>query len=629
MCGICGFINFNGNAADANLLDRMTDKLVHRGPDSRGVLLHGNVALGHRRLSIIDLSDAGRQPMQNEDGTITVVFNGEIYNFQSLRTRLESKGHIFKSHTDTEVIVHLYEEMGENCLSELRGMFAFAIFDKRNKAVFIARDRVGKKPLVYTLFNNSFYFASEIKSILEAPGIKRDADHDALLRYMSFIYVPSPFTAFKNISKLPPGCSLMAKNGKVEIKRYWKLEKQEVGSGENEIKDTLFNIFEESVKLRMSSDVPLGALLSGGFDSSGVVALASRHSATPIKTFSIGTGMGPDPEFPYASLVSKAFKTDHTQITVKPDLLGILPKVIGYFDEPCANYPILLSYLLTREMKKYVTVVLTGDGADELFGGYSGYNQQKRFLALHKLLGAVPAGAYGLLAKLAGGNRGLARKLLIASTPAAELKVLGANLRGKEIQSRFFPGEGMDTELGRAYREILDNNYLPDGMNQSMFIDLMYNHQHNVVLTSDICGMANSLEIRCPYLDNKLVEAAFNIPAKLKVPHYWGHNKNKYIMKKAFENILPDSVRFRRKMGFGYAVPYQRWLRTDWKSYVEKQIINDRSFDELIGRDAAKKTWSDFIGGDDGRTMEVWSLLVLKIWHDMYILNKTVEEFEA
>lgn len=627
MCGICGIYNLNSNTSiDRNLITRMAEKLVHRGPDAQGIMVDTDVALGHRRLSIIDLSAAGQQPMYNEDKTVSIVFNGEIYNFLEWREYLIKKGHKFQSKTDTEIIIHLYEEFGVDCLEKLRGMFAFAIWDKNKKRMFLARDRVGKKPLVYTFCNNSFYFASEIKSLLEVPGLSRELDYDALLRYLTFVFVPYPYTMFKNIRKLPPASYMLIENGRETIRQYWHIEPQKVSHNNTELCDQLINLFDESVRLRLISDVPLGAMLSGGVDSSSVVAFARKYSQGPIKTFSVGfeSEEKKDPEFPYAQMVSEKFGTEHYPILVKPDLLNLLPKVLQYFDEPCANYTMLHDYMLAKEIRKHVTVVLSGDGGDEIFGGYKSYTLQRQFMLMHRLINILPL---KLLNLIIPPDNAWSKKIKTITLPIEEVRVTGTNNYAQSLYKMFMmPGLSIDIKLGAVYQQIYKDNKFLDYDNAYMFMDLMYNHQHNVVLLSDICGMANSLEMRCPFLDQKLIEFGYSLPVNKKVPNMFSSKNNKYLLKKSLHNILPEAVLTRKKMGFGYAIPYANWLRNDWKVTIEKNILQDNCLHQVIRKDTVNTIWAQFLAGDNSHAVTIWTLLVLKVWLDIYVQNKPVEE---
>ena len=409
MCGICGEISFSNKGVRAETIQRMCRVLEHRGPDDEGMVFmrgeklleiksafptyHGEdgfeVGLGHRRLSIIDLSAAGHQPMCNEDGSIWIVFNGEIYNFQEIRTELDEKRHFFRSKSDTEVILHAYEERGVECLSHLRGMFAFAIWDSNRQRLFMARDRLGKKPLVYFSQNGRFAFASEIKALLQIPDVERKVNDIAIHHYLTYQYVPSPDTIFEGIKKLPPAHYLLYdRDGSIKVERYWKLnfsQNLQEDSDIKELEDRIRAELEESVKLRLISDVPLGAFLSGGVDSSLVVGMMARMSRKPVKTFSIGFEEKEFDELSYARLVSKHFATEHHEFIVKPNAIEILPKLVWHYNEPFADSSAIPTYYVAKMTKDYVKVVLTGDAGDENFAGYPRYLRSKLLIFFLKM----------------------------------------------------------------------------------------------------------------------------------------------------------------------------------------------------------------------------------------------------
>ena len=388
MCGICGIVfDDPTRKAPEGLIGRMTDSLEHRGPDDRGAHEEPGVSLGHCRLSIIDLSSAGRQPMANEDGSLLVVFNGEIYNFAELREELVKRGHVFSSHTDTEVILHLYEEKGEACLADLRGMFAFALWDRRRRRLFAARDRAGQKPLVWAAVDGSFFFASELKALLEVPFFPREVNDSAIHHYLTYQYIPSPRTIFRGSRKLPPGHSLTWEKGRVTTDRYWSLNyvpKLRLGSL-RAYSERFLEIFNEAVQLRMISDVPLGAFLSGGVDSSLVVASMSRTSTSPVRTFSIGFSEKDYDEVHYARQVAQMYGTDHKEMIIEPKALEVLPDLVRAYNEPFADSSAVPTYYVSRLTRRHVTVALSGDGGDEAFGGYRRYAVD-RFLSWYLLL---------------------------------------------------------------------------------------------------------------------------------------------------------------------------------------------------------------------------------------------------
>jgi len=418
MCGICGKLNLDGSPIDSPLIEKMCSILSHRGPDDSGVYISESraqsteprIGLGHRRLSIIDLS-LGHQPMSNEDGSIWIVFNGEIYNFQELKEALIKNGHFFKTKSDTEVILHLYEDYGVDCVKELRGMFAFAIWDSKKKRLFLARDRLGKKPLVYTRYKNSFLFASEIKSILCDKNIPKEIDHIAIHHYLSYGYIPQPWTIFKGIKKLPPSSILVIENGSERIERYWMPRyKPKLKISENEAISEILRLLKEAVKLRLISDVPLGAFLSGGIDSSSVVSMMAGLMDRPVKTFSIGFEEEDFSEIPFARIVSKKFQTEHYEFIVRPDAIDILPKLAFFYNEPYADSSAIPTYYLSQMTRKYVTVALNGDGGDELFAGYDRYRACRMSLFYDKIPGFIKDAIFNLSKSL---PEGVSKKDLI------------------------------------------------------------------------------------------------------------------------------------------------------------------------------------------------------------------------
>ncbi len=380
MCGICGILDYRSNAkVNASAISKMCAEIKHRGPDDEGVYigtrnLSAAVGLGHRRLSIIDLSSAGHQPMANEDNTVWAVFNGEIYNYQDLKRELNNKGHIFKSATDTETVIHLYEEYGEECVNFLRGMFAFGIWDEKKQLLLLARDRLGKKPLLYAHIGGVFCFASEFSALLASDFIKKDINSDAINYYLTFGYIPAPLTIYKNVFKLPPAHRLILKDDKVTLGQYWHLDySPKINISEAEAAAEVFKLLKEAVKIRLYSDVPLGAFLSGGIDSSAVVALMSQFSDKKVKTFSIGFEESAYNELKYARVIAKRFNTEHNEFIVKPNALEVLPLLVERYGEPYADSSCIPTYYVAKQTKQYVTVALNGDGGDELFAGYERY----------------------------------------------------------------------------------------------------------------------------------------------------------------------------------------------------------------------------------------------------------------
>ncbi|HNX81524.1 MAG TPA: asparagine synthase (glutamine-hydrolyzing), partial [Candidatus Omnitrophota bacterium] len=575
MCGICGILNYSGSTELKTPIDKMLSKLEHRGPDDQGVFFDGfsknsensklSLGLGHKRLSIIDLH-SGHQPMHNEDKTVTIVLNGEIYNYLELKTELQKKGHRFSTTSDTEVVIHLYEEYGRKCVDFLRGMFAFAIWDSRAQGLFLARDRAGKKPLVYYYKNGLFAFSSEIASLLESGFISKELDQNALDYYLSLGYIPAPLTIFKNVYKLSHAHTLFLTRDKLEINRYWDLDyTPKLALSEPESERELAKILEESVRIRLRSDVPLGAFLSGGVDSSAIVSLMSSMSPQRVKTFTIGFEEKNYSELRYARTISKLFNTDHHEFVVKPDALHILPLLVERYGEPYADSSAIPSYYVSRETRKFVTVALNGDGGDESFAGYERYHAMlmaERYRSLPRALRAIAGSMASCLPDSADSKNTLRRirRFLEAATLPADkryLRWVGIwNQRAKEsLYSTTFKtkisANNLESKMGAFINEmpqvpLVDrllktdvSNYLP----------------YDLLVKVDIASMANSLEARSPLLDHKLMEFAARLPVQYKLKG----TVKKYILKKYLEKSIPKQNLYRTKMGF--AMPVGDWLR--------------------------------------------------------------------
>ena len=629
MCGICGKINLDSRPMDEQLIRRMSRVLEHRGPDDEGVYIKNNVGLGHRRLSIIDLSKAASQPMANEDDSIRIVCNGEIYNFPELRAQLEKQGHKFKTRSDTEVILHLYEEKGIGCVKELRGMFAFAIWDENTKRLFLARDRVGKKPLNYAFVNGNFIFASEIKAILQDPSFSKGLNFQALDLYLAYGYIPAPEAIFSDIKKLPAAHTLVLENGDIKIQRYWNISYQaNLKLKEEEYCERIIDLLTETCSIRMASDVPLGVFLSGGIDSSAIVAIMSRVSSRHVKTFSIGFENASFNELPYARLIADRFSTEHREFIVKPDALEVLPEIIGCCGEPFADSSVIATYYLARMSRKEVTVALNGDGGDESFAGYQRY-------AAGKL-----ANIYSLLLPYFA-RKGIAS--FMQSFPESTdkndfLKYLKRFTKGACLsrESRYASWVSIfDRSLReKLYSEDLKNRLgiLDDGkyiidaykgsdtsdfINSTMFVDIATILPNDYLVKADIATMVNSLEGRSPFLDHKLMEFAAAIPSSLKLKGL----TTKYLLKKAFAKILPAQALYRQKSGFG--VPVGDWFRNELKSYAYDILLSPESIKRGYFREeSVRKLLDEHIGGRADHGQRIWSLVNLELWHRMFLDNK-------
>ncbi len=631
MCGICGKLNYDTKRpVEEGLLQRMCSVLSHRGPDDEGVYVDGSIGLGHRRLSIIDLSQAGHQPMANEDQTVWVSFNGEIYNFLDLRSDLEKKGYRFRSRTDTEVLLYLYESEGVNCLQKLRGMFAFALWDARKRLLFLARDRLGKKPLFYRAGQDSLIFGSEIKAILQDPVVMREADPVAIHHYLTYQYVPSPFCAFKGISKLPPAHYLLCQDGKIELKRYWKLSylpKHTVNTtGQQEqLEEELLARFEEAVRLRLISDVPLGAFLSGGIDSSAVVAFMSRLINKPVKTFSIGFDEKAYNELAYARIVAERFKTEHTEFRVKPNAVEILPKLVWHYNEPYADASAIPTYYVSNLAREYVTVALNGDAGDENFAGYGRYvaNEfSRRYKGLTPFL--CNRAFQGILKIMPHGKRPdsflwILKRFVEELPKPPEIRNLGWLCHFDQDNKEKLYTEDFKAQMGRIdssellldkYREADADNFL----DSTLYTDVMMYLPDDLLVKVDIASMANSLEARSPFLDHIFMEFVAKIPAELKLKG----KMTKVIFKKALRNVLPHQILKRPKMGF--AVPIDYWLRNELKPMAHDLLLGQRHLKRgYFEKSFIEKMLNEHCSGQWNWHYQIWNLLMLELWHRTFI----------
>ena len=630
MCGICGIVSHSPNfRIDKSMIVNMCDRIVHRGPDAEGYYVEDQMAFGMRRLRIIDLK-TGDQPIFNEDKTIGVVFNGEIYNYMELKKDLIKKGHQFYTNADTEVLVHLYEEMGEGLVEKLRGMFAFAIWDKNKTKVFIARDRLGIKPLYYMQTPKYFIFASELKSILGLPFVAREINFDALSDYFTFLYVPAPLSIFKNINKLP-SAHYMTLDGKgAIIKRYWALrfENKSIGKDENECIEEFLSILEGSVRCRLISDVPLGAFLSGGIDSSLIVAMMSRFSDRPVETFSIGyEGSGAYfDERKYSQIISERFGTHHHEFILKPpNIEELLEKIIPQFDEPFADASAIPNFILSKETRKYVTVALSGLGGDELCGGYERYIGCLLAEKYRKLPGLLTG---KMIPKMAGwlpdSKKGshfserLKRFVNSANLPflVRYFEIVGAF--SEKEKGSLFAGGVVDL-ITRPSSKIFHDFYseLPQGsdpINSMSFLDLNTYLVDDLLTLTDRMSMANSLEARVPLIDHHMVEFFAGIPASLRVRKY----SKKYLLKKAAERLLPREVIYRKKMGF--SVPLVVWFRGEIRNYV-KEVLSESNLRKLefFNYSYVSRVLDDHFSGRRNYDEKIWALINFAKWYETYL----------
>jgi asparagine synthase (glutamine-hydrolysing) len=637
MCGICGKIDLTGKAVPLDLLRSMTESFAYRGPDDEGFFTDGPAGLGHRRLSIIDLSPAGRQPMSNEDESLQLVFNGEIYDFAETRRELVSKGHTLKSHTDTETVLHLYEEEGVSCLKRLNGMFGFALWDARLQRLWLARDRLGKKPLVYSWDGKRLIFASEIKAILMDPDVAREIDFEALDLYLTLNYIPAPWTIFRNIRKLPPGHHLLLEKGELSVQSFWDISANE-GEPENaspsdsltwdQRKEHLRGLLEAAVGRRLIADVPLGAFLSGGLDSSIIVALMARQSGRPVKTFSIGYEDLPFfDETRYAREVARWNSTEHYEFKLGyEDILDAFPKVLDILDEPFADSSAVPTYIVSRETKRHVTVALSGDGGDELFAGYRMYLGEYwakpytripnvlRDRLIAPLVGSLPDArdkpGLELVRRAKKFLRGMS--LSFPERFCGWREIFSFSTRQKLLRN---PPEG-NLYLQSIRKSVKDKKrlFLEDEINLMLYLDVKGLLPGDMLTKVDRMSMANSLEVRVPFLDHTLVEYVFSLEGSTKL----GAWKGKRILTETFKDLLPPLLHNRPKWGF--EMPIGAWLRKELKFLMEEYLRKDRIqkqglFDPRIISDLA----SNHISGRRDTSWQLWNLIVFEHWYEKYI----------
>ena len=625
MCGIAGFITKEKDAPTAPrevLLDKMCKIITYRGPDEQGTVVKGRAALGMRRLSIIDLK-CGQQPIYTEDGNLAIVFNGEIYNFRELKKELESLGHRFKTNSDTETIVYAYEEFGAACVEKLRGMFAFAIWNFREETLFIARDRVGKKPLFYSLTDEgNFVFGSELKVLLAHGEIKREIDYSALDAYLTFGYVPEEFCIFKQVEKLEPGHFLIFKNGKITTEKFWdfKYEKITEVKSENQYIAQLKELLKEAVEIRLISEVPLGAFLSGGVDSSTIVGLMSQISDKPVKTFSIGFNEDSFNELKYARIAAKHFNTEHHEFIVTPDLVNVVDELVWHFDEPFADSSALPTYMVSKMARDFVTVVLSGDGGDELFAGYTRYVTDKKRSGLEKLPNAIRGGLLKPLSEnLPHGFRGK-NYLYNASLGAVDRyidSVSHFNLLGKNaLYSQNFLsnlngsfGAGAD-----VFRKIAESVTTGNAVDKLLYLDSKTYLPGDILTKVDRMSMAASLEARVPLLDHKLIDFVTKIPPELKLKGL----ETKYIFKKAMEGIVPHEILYREKQGFG--VPINEWINSNLRERIHHELQENRTLERGYFEAKYIKTLLDEHSSNRrDNSYQLWILWMLELWHRRFV----------
>ena len=626
MCGICGKLNFDRRQpVTPELLGMMLATIHHRGPDDEGKYVSGPVGLGFRRLSIIDLS-SGHQPLSNEDGSIWVIFNGEIYNYRELRKILIQKGHIFQTQTDTEVLVHLYEEYGDDFVQELRGMFAFALWDDRKKHLLIARDRVGIKPLYYFVTDECLVFASEIKAILADPEVIPEANTAFIDRFLSLYYMPGEETLLKNVSKLAPGHYLTVQDSKVEVRQYWDLRFPDCSPKRDfrEAEEELLSLLDETMALHMISDVPIGFLVSGGVDSSGMLSLAQGKTDQAMSSYTVGfSEEGITDERPYARMAANAFGSNHHEMTISSkDFANFLPHYVWYMEEPICEPPAVALYYVSKFARQFVTVLISGEGGDEAFAGYSNYRNFLWFERLKKVLGPLKGGFASLLSSLGEQDHSgrIAKYAALARTPfdsfyysrtSGPYQYFNQN-KQRLYTEQFAPDVNSEQSLDGVLK-YLKNGPQRDLLSKMLYVDTKTWLPDDLLVKADKMTMANSLELRVPLLDHKVLEFAASLPTNFKVHNF----TMKYILKKAFGDRIPKAILTRKKTGF--PVPYALWLRTELKQWVREILFDRRTLD----RGYFKRSEIERLVSENQQTgefsKEVFSLVTLELWHRTFL----------
>ena len=633
MCGIAGVVSAApGDRIEAATIHRMCQAIVHRGPDDEGIFVKDGTGLGMRRLSIIDLA-GGHQPVFNEDRSVWVVFNGEIYNFPELRMELLSRGHRLTTHTDTEVIVHLYEEMGADCVKKLRGMFAFALYDERKRKLLIARDRFGKKPLHYALADQRLWFGSEIKAIHAVAPELAEVNNEALLQYMYFGYVPDPLTAFLPIQKLPPGHLLEFEGGALRVRQYWDLPQystHQPGSEEECLEELEWRL-AEAVKIRLISDVPLGALLSGGIDSSTVVALMARASSKPVKTFSIGFSHDDFNEAHYARIVAKHFGTDHHELVLEPDVVKTVETLTSSLEEPFGDSSMLPTYYVSCMARKHVTVALSGDGGDEIFAGYDRYGIHLR----RKIFERIPRGTWRwyrehVYPRLPGNMRGKKFSYNV-SLPWRERYVDGISfVPSFERDMPLWSNEFRETLKGAGNPEDVMYGYFDrapanDPISQMLYVDTKTYMVADILTKVDRMSMATSLEVRVPILDHQFAEWATGLPPEWKLRG----RTQKYILRKLSERVgVPREALYRPKRGF--ALPLVHWMRNELKDLIITALLEPKTMQRGYFNPAGvRQLLDEHFRGRRDHSGRIWRLLMFELWHRNYLERISTPELDA
>ncbi len=625
MCGIVGIVRNDTSDVDQALVARMCAAIRHRGPDEDGFYFDGAVGLGMRRLSIIDLK-SGQQPIHNQDRTAWIVFNGEIYNYRELRQQLEDLGHTFYTNSDTEAIVHAYDQYGADCPKYLRGMFAFAIWDSRTRELFLARDRVGKKPLLYAQVNGQMIFGSEFSALLLHPDISRDIDAEALHHYLSFMCVPAPLTAYRAIRKLEPGHSLRWRAGEIKIERYWQPDfSKKIEISEQEAGERTIEILRDAVKVRLMSEVPLGAFLSGGIDSSAVVALMSEESSTPVKTFSIGFEEQDFSELHHARRVAEHVGADHHEFIVRPDALEVLPLLVEHYGEPYADSSAIPTYYVARETRKHVTVALNGDGGGESFAGYERYAAMRLAERYHRIPALLRETVVRQAIELIPSSetkrsriRDVKRFIQAASLPKVERYLRWVSVFDSEAKQDLYTEDFRQQTRGVSAAGMLDPWFARANgsgiVDAALLTDIMTYLPNDLLVKVDIATMANSLEARSPFLDHHVIEFAASLPEQFKLRGL----TTKYLLKRMLKQLLPAENLDRRKMGFG--VPIGHWLRGKLQPFLRETLLAEASLSRGLFRpEAVRRLVELHTRGERDHSHQLWTLLMLELWFQRFI----------
>ncbi|HEX6385860.1 MAG TPA: asparagine synthase (glutamine-hydrolyzing) [Anaerolineae bacterium] len=623
MCGICGIVSLNVDRPidGGALLQRMNDTMAHRGPDDAGHYLSRQAGMAMNRLRIIDLI-SGDQPIANEDRSMWIVFNGEIYNHQEIRRQLEQKGHVFQTKSDTEAIIHAYEEYGDDCVHHFNGMFGFAIWDSQQQRLLLARDRLGIKPMYYCMAADTFIFASELKAILAHPERPRDIDFVALDHFLTLEYIPSPRTIFKGIYKLPPGHRLILERGRYRLEQYWDVPLRPITSDDATCVEALTELIRDAVKIRLMADVPLGAFLSGGIDSSTVIAFMSEASSTPVRTFSIGFGDPTYNELPYARMVANTFGTRHHEEFLEPDITDLVLRLVSHFDEPFGDFSIFPTYLVSQVARKFVTITLSGDGGDEIFAGYDTYVAQRLANRYYNWLpGFVRQGMLPRLMEMAPpqpakkGTINKAKRFIEggALPPSLQHTRWMMFMHDRDKARLYRPwlqaclnGDTAADMMAYYFQQVAQT----DALTQQQYVDVKTYLADDILTKVDRMSMAVSLEARVPLLDHRIVEFALNLPPHLKL----NGNETKVILRRVMANRLPPAVLEKPKEGF--SIPLKHWLRGELRPLMTDLLATDtvRRRGYFVPECVAR--WvSEHLERKANHSHRLWALMVFELWH--------------